>query len=34
MDLVARLAGIKPFGERPDLMVRLQRDCSLLWGEY
>jgi hypothetical protein len=26
IDLVARLAEIKPFGERPDLMVRLQRD--------
>ena len=25
-DLVARLAEIKPFGERPDLMARLQRD--------
>jgi hypothetical protein len=24
--LVARLAEIKPFGERPDLMARLQRD--------
>jgi hypothetical protein len=26
IDLVARLAEIKPFGERPDLMARLQRD--------
>jgi hypothetical protein len=26
VDLVARLAKIKPFGERPDLMARLQRD--------
>ena len=25
-DIVARLAGIKPFGERADLMTRLQRD--------
>ena len=25
-DLVARLAEIKPFGERPDLVARLQRD--------
>jgi hypothetical protein len=25
-DLVARLAEIKPFGERPNLMARLQRD--------
>jgi hypothetical protein len=24
--LVARLAEIKPFGERPDLVARLQRD--------
>ena len=26
VDLVARLAKIKPFGERPDLIARLQRD--------
>jgi hypothetical protein len=26
IDLVARLAEIKPFGERPDLMARLQHD--------
>jgi hypothetical protein len=26
IDLVARLAEIKPFWERPDLMVRLQRE--------
>jgi hypothetical protein len=26
IDLAARLAKIKPFGERPDLMARLQRD--------
>jgi len=26
IDLVERLAEIKPFGERPDLMARLQRD--------
>jgi hypothetical protein len=26
VSLVARLAEIKPFGERPDVMARLQRD--------
>jgi hypothetical protein len=26
IDLVARLAEIKPFGETPDLIARLQRD--------
>jgi hypothetical protein len=26
IDLVARLAEIKPFGEMPDLVTRLQRD--------
>jgi hypothetical protein len=26
INLVARLAETKPFGERPDLMARLQRD--------
>jgi hypothetical protein len=26
IDLVALLAEIKPFGERPDLLARLQRD--------
>jgi hypothetical protein len=28
IDLVARLAEIKPFWERPDLMTRLQHDLS------
>jgi hypothetical protein len=26
IDFVARIAEIKPFGERPDLMARSQRD--------